>query len=1186
MLSQSRGHSRALLKGIQSDPLISKDYMELRVSVANRFFPLLMAAIACLPLGCGESSETQDVTGFEDAPVDEQPEREASEFQLGGCSDGSTRSCSVTLSQHDGVLSCYYGTQLCASGKWGPCGNGEVKETPAPQESSMQLQSLGDAEACENNPCDPYCQTFQEVPDTAYEVEDAIPIFTWEEGSLSEFPSGLVKKGLQQPCDTSGDCQFNRRCKDPVNGSCKHDVCTEGDPLAPGCNDCVDMVCAADASCCQDTKGKPGGKINGVADLNIAACSHSPCSVGRGLASSCNACVSDICDLHPNCCNTGEWWKDNWSAECVTAVEEVCGNTCGCDDGQVEHDGACYAYQTTQRTWDDAKDACAGIPGGGWSLVTISDSAENDVVAGIEPSKEKYIGLQEYAGKWTWVDGASGDWDEWANSGSLYVSWAPSQPSPISGDDVDCAYMNANSNKWTGENACGSNNRKRNSVCEGPATVMKVPEGTVEVAGPREWDAQCVALAGQVCGLDCGGEPSDGSGVCSPWFPGETDPTCPGVDLAVSVPCDGVLPVCNHGNTTALPPIEVMHFPANSQQMPTCTPELTHPNMVTCIIDEPIAPGECVSISGDACKDPNGVKTPLAGNREIMINAAGKQINTGSGPVDECDCMNNWSLYSHGASECGEPSCSGGSSAAKQTNKPVDIIIIIDNSPSMGDEIQEVQARIHEDLAQILEQSKLDYRVIMISRYGDVNVPVGTSSTPICIGPPLGANACTNPSTEKLALNAPKFFHFSADIESWDSWCQLLHGFNHADEVGVNDIAAGFFSVPTPRAWTALAPSGWQEWLREDAFKTFLVISDDDIECNDYGYDFDDTPNCDGFPHNCHNLTTQTSYVSTVAAGVTAAAKFDTELLKLSPTQFGTAEKRNYVWHSIINIKNNPDGATVPWPSTADIQRDMCTPSGTQIVGAGTGYQALSKLTGGLRYPICQKQNFDAIFNEIATAVIETSAASCEFSLPEGDDADPNKAKVAYTKGTGETVTIMRVGSDTQCGTSTASWYYDDPDDPSKLTLCPETCKVVKADNEAQVWVELACPGGNEQATTFTHEYQANCPVGHLPQWTFMAYDTTTVSDGTVSFRARTANTAVELESASWHELAVASATAPDCSMAPPTGDCPIDLYEGLGKADAKKWFLQMQFTINPSSDNQSPTVEDWTVNFSCPPGE
>ena len=52
------------------------------------------------------------------------------------------------------------------------------------------------------------------------------------------------------------------------------------------------------------------------------------------------------------------------------------------------------------------------------------------------------------------------------------------------------------------------------------------------------------------------------------------------------------------------------------------------------------------------------------------------------------------------------------------SRRPVDIIFVIDNSGSMADEIASVRKNIQTDFASIIEDSGVDYRVIMVSRFG------------------------------------------------------------------------------------------------------------------------------------------------------------------------------------------------------------------------------------------------------------------------------------------------------------------------------------------------------------------------------------------------------------------------------------------------------------------------------------
>ena len=115
-----------------------------------------------------------------------------------------------------------------------------------------------------------------------------------------------------------------------------------------------------------------------------------------------------------------------------------------------------------------------------------------------------------------------------------------------------------------------------------------------------------------VCDADCGvGNPVPESGQCEPWLPGRRDPKCTGADLALGIPCEDKIPVCNHGTVQAPSGLRIIHFPANSQQYPSCTPNQNHAQMQECKTDKPIPPGECVSFT---CGNLGN------GNREVMIN--------------------------------------------------------------------------------------------------------------------------------------------------------------------------------------------------------------------------------------------------------------------------------------------------------------------------------------------------------------------------------------------------------------------------------------------------------------------------------------------------------------------------------------------------------------------------------------
>jgi hypothetical protein len=94
-----------------------------------------------------------------------------------------------------------------------------------------------------------------------------------------------------------------------------------------------------------------------------------------------------------------------------------------------------------------------------------------------------------------------------------------------------------------------------------------------------------------------------------------------------------------------------------------------------------------------------------------------------------------------------------------------------------------------------------------------------------------------------------------------------------------------------------------------------------------------------------------------------------------------------------------------------------------------------------------------------ALKAIQGSQVACEFVVPKtsasGQPVDPNKVNVNYTPGGGTTTTLGQVPGASDCGNG--GWYYDNPTDPSTITLCPSTCSTIQADEEAKIEVLLGC---------------------------------------------------------------------------------------------------------------------------------
>jgi hypothetical protein len=357
-----------------------------------------------------------------------------------------------------------------------------------------------------------------------------------------------------------------------------------------------------------------------------------------------------------------------------------------------------------------------------------------------------------------------------------------------------------------------------------------------------------------------------------------------------------------------------------------------------------------------------------------------------------------------------DSACATQSSTATLVKKPVDIIVLVDNSGSMTEEIVGVQKNINTNFATILDGSGLDYRVILIARHGKAT-GAGAAAQSICIEAPLSgipAGGCVNPPA-KPVNNPSKFYHYSTEVASLDSWCKIMSTFTAPDEF-------------------MLAPNGWSEWLRPDAYKVFIEITDDHASCGPY------------------------LDKNTVAGGPAAAALFDKDLLALSPLHFADGAARNYRFYSIVAMAYNTP-PTAPYLPADPVITGKCPTASN----AGTGYQALSVLTDSLRFPLCDTTSYDVVFQAIAQGVISGTKISCDFPIPEapgGEKIDLASVVVQYTpSGMGNATNFVQVPDEASCK---PNGFYLSKD---TIHLCSDTCAVVQGDDKAAINVLFACQG-------------------------------------------------------------------------------------------------------------------------------
>jgi hypothetical protein len=95
-----------------------------------------------------------------------------------------------------------------------------------------------------------------------------------------------------------------------------------------------------------------------------------------------------------------------------------------------------------------------------------------------------------------------------------------------------------------------------------------------------------------------------------------------------------------------------------------------------------------------------------------------------------------------------------------------------------------------------------------------------------------------------------------------------------------------------------------------------------------------------------------------------------------------------------------------------------------------------------------------------ALNAIRGETVSCDFAVPATSDAgmtiDPSRVNVTWTPASGAPGTFSRVPAADSCGTR-KSWYYDAPQAPARIELCPAACDLVRGDPQATLEVLLGC---------------------------------------------------------------------------------------------------------------------------------
>ncbi|MDP6945880.1 MAG: hypothetical protein QF464_17150, partial [Myxococcota bacterium] len=166
---------------------------------------------------------------------------------------------------------------------------------------------------------------------------------------------------------------------------------------------------------------------------------------------------------------------------------------------------------------------------------------------------------------------------------------------------------------------------------------------------------------------------------------------------------------------------------------------------------------------------------------------------------------------------------------------------------------------------------------------------------------------------------------------------------------------------------------------------------------------------------------------------------------------FSDGGERRYTWHSIVGFKyDEGDGLLGTGDPLVWTHKDA---SNVNCGGSpGTGYQAMSTLTGGLRHSLCAPDYSD-LFEAIAGEVIEDSPFGCELTKP--SDLEVTSLEEATITLVGDEPWVFgHVNDEAACGDA-AAFFEVLVDGVPRIGLCPAACALVETAELPELTLDL-----------------------------------------------------------------------------------------------------------------------------------
>ena len=303
--------------------------------------------------------------------------------------------------------------------------------------------------------------------------------------------------------------------------------------------------------------------------------------------------------------------------------------------------------------------------------------------------------------------------------------------------------------------------------------------------------------------------------------------------------------------------------------------------------------------------------------------------------------------------------CTGVEAMAATVKRPIDVIVLPDESGSMGSARGAVATAMQTTFRTTMEAAAIDYHVIW------------HGSTPL---PMLAGHLTYN----AVGLGSGDSSMFTPVLDSYDSW---IGG------------------------------------VRPDAIKVFVHFTD------------------------------ATSGTGAAISGYTGT--FDAVLFARDSTIWGTSTAPLFSYNTFVGLTENTPPELPYLPTDPEVS-GSCS-RGFRNPAA---LQQMAIRTGGLRFPLCRFDLFDAVFQRIAESAIARASVPCELVLPPpaaGMTIDESTVAVRYRSGAGGDEVFLRASSAATCGDASFLLVGD------RVTLCPMTCARVEADDAATLRVLSGC---------------------------------------------------------------------------------------------------------------------------------